>query len=187
MKDPEPTTSELVKQCLAGHQAAWEALLARYERLIYYTALKSGLADDEAADIFQTVCTIWLEELGRLRNPERLGAWLVTTTRRECWARLRRDHLVVEDDLDTFAERAVAPGESPEELTSRTEDALAVRLALQELPEPCRKLLQLFFYDPDHLSYSAIARRLQISENSLGPTRTRCLARLKEILRKAGW
>jgi RNA polymerase sigma factor (sigma-70 family) len=183
----EPTTSELVRQCLAGQQTAWEALLSRYERLIYYTALKSGLTNDAAADVFQTVCMIWLEELGRLRDPERLGAWLVTTTRRECWARLRRDHLVVEDDLDTLMERAAAADESPEALAAQAEDAQAVRLALQQLPEPCRSLLQLFFYDPDHLSYSDIASRLNISVNSLGPTRTRCLDRLREILRQAGW
>jgi DNA-directed RNA polymerase specialized sigma24 family protein len=90
MSGLEPTTSELVEQCLAGQRTAWEALLSRYERLIYYTTLRTGMTTDEAADVFQTVCLIWIEELGRLRDPERLGAWLVTTTRRECWARLGR-------------------------------------------------------------------------------------------------
>ncbi len=187
MSSPEPTTSELVGQCLAGQQTAWEALLSRYERLIYYTALRTGMTTDEAADVFQAVCLIWLEELGRLRDPERLGAWLVTTTRRECWARLKRNRVVEEEDPEMSVERAAAPEESPEVLAAQAEDANAVRLALQQLPEPCRKLLQLFFYDPDQLSYSAVARRLKMPANSLGPTRTRCLKKLREILRQAGW
>jgi RNA polymerase sigma factor (sigma-70 family) len=182
-----PTTAELVQQCLAGQQTAWEALLSRYERLIYYTALKTGITKDEAADVFQAVCLIWLEELERVRDPERLGAWLVTTTRRECWARLKRNHKVEGEELEMLAERAAAPDELPEALASQAEDANAVNMALQQLPEPCRKLLQLFFNDQDHLSYSAIARRLNMSVNSLGSTRARCLARLREILRQAGW
>jgi RNA polymerase sigma factor (sigma-70 family) len=187
MSTIEPTTAALVQQCLAGQQAAWEVLLARYERLIYYTALKTGMTTDEAADAFQAVCLIWLEELGRLRDPERLGAWLVTTTRRECWRRLKRNQKGEGEDLEMLEERAAAQDESPEALAARAEDANAVNLALQQLPEPCRKILQLFFNDQDHLSYSAIARRLNISVNSLGPTRARCLARLREILRQAGW
>jgi RNA polymerase sigma factor (sigma-70 family) len=187
MGTPEPTSSELVKLCLAGQQTAWEALLSRYERLIYYTALRTGMTTDEAADVFQTVCLIWLEELGRLRDPERLGAWLVTTTRRECWARLKHDRKIEGEVLEMLAKQEAAPDESPEALTAQAEDANAVRLALQQLSEPCRKLLQLFFYDPDHLSYSGIARKLNIPANSLGPTRARCLARLREILRQAGW
>jgi RNA polymerase sigma factor (sigma-70 family) len=187
MSDTEPTTSELVRKCLAGQPTAWEALLSRYERLIYYTALQSGMATDEAADVFQTVCTIWLEELGRLRDPERLGAWLVTTTRRECWARLKRNRIHEGEDLEILAEREPAPDESPEDLAARAEDARIVRAALQKLSEPCRSLIQLLFYDPKQLSYLAIARLLKIPANSLGPTRARCLAKLREILRLAGW
>lgn len=187
MSAAEPTTSDLVKQCLAGQKTAWEALLFRYERLIYYTALRTGLAADEAADVFQAVCIIWLEELGRLRDPERLGAWLVTTTRRECWARLKRNRTAEGEDLETLEKRASALDESPEALAAQAEDALAVRQALQQLPEPCRKLLQLLFCNPDQLSYSDIAHRLNMSVNSLGPTRARCLAKLREILRKRGW
>jgi RNA polymerase sigma factor (sigma-70 family) len=183
----EPTTSELVKQCLAGQQTAWESLLSRYERLIYHTALQTGMTSDEAADVFQAVCLIWLEELGRLRNPEQLGAWLVTTTRRECWARLKRNRAVEGEDLETLLGRTAAPDESPEALAAQNEDANAVRQALRQLPEPCHTLLELFFYNPNQLSYSDIARQLKMSINSLGPIRNRCLTKLKEILREAGW
>lgn len=187
MNTLEPTTSELVKQCLAGQQTAWESLLSRYERLIYHTVMQTGMNTDEAADVFQAICIIWLQELGRLRDPEHLGAWLVTTTRRECWARLKRNRAIEGEDLETLLKGVATPEESPEALTTQNEDANAVRQALLQLPEPCRTLLQLFFYNPNQLSYLAIARQLKMPVNSLGSTRNRCLAKLKEILQQAGW
>lgn len=186
MSDAEPTTAELVKQCLAGRQAAWEALISRYERLIYHTALQTGIATDEAGDVFQAVCLIWLEQLHRLRDPEQVGAWLVTTTRRECWARFRRSRPVIEDSEASLAEQAAAD-ESPEAMAAQAEDARAVRRALRQLPEPCRTLLLVFFYDSSQPTYAQIAERLHIPAGSLGPMRARCLAKLKEILQRAGW
>lgn len=67
------TDAQLIQQCLQGNEKAWEELVRRYERLIYYTALRTGVVGDEAADVFQAVCLVWLAQLGRLRNPERLG------------------------------------------------------------------------------------------------------------------
>ena len=186
MNLPEPTDAELIQQCLAGQQAAWEILLSRYERLIYYTALRTGASRDEASDVFQTVCLIWLEELGRLRDPHRLGAWLVTTTRRECWARWKRRQ-ESEYDPDTSLGEQNSSEETPEALAAQAEDARAVRRALQQLGEPCRRLLWFLYYDPARRSYASIAREVKMSANSLGPTRSRCLAKLKEILRQAGW
>ncbi|MBI4771938.1 MAG: sigma-70 family RNA polymerase sigma factor [Chloroflexi bacterium] len=181
-----PSDAELIQQCLAGQPTAWEALLSRYERLIYYTALRAGANADEASDVFQAVCLIWLEELGRLRNARALGAWLVTTTRRECWARWKRRG-GNEDELDDAAAERVVSDDSPEKLAAQAEDAHAVRGALQQLAEPCRRLLWLLYYDPTCPSYAAVARKLKMPANSLGPTRARCLSKLGEILREAGW
>lgn len=184
--EPEATDAELIQQCLAGQQAAWKTLLSRYERLIYYTALRTGVSQDEAADVFQAVCLNWLEGLGRLRDPQRIGAWLVTTTRRECWARWKR-HRDTEDDPEPSLEEQISPEETPEMVAAQAEDARAVRWALQRLAEPCRRLLWLLYYDPAHPSYAVIALQLKMPANSVGPTRTRCLAKLKEILRQVGW
>ena len=176
----------LIQQCLAGQQEAWEALLLRYERLIYYTALRSGAKYEEANDVFQAVCLIWLEELGRLRDPQRLGAWLVTTTRRECWARWKRQRRNADDPDELLAEQ-VDPSETPEALAAQAEDARSVEQAFKQVAEPCRRLLWLLYFDPTDSSYTDIAKQLHIPVNSIGPTRARCLEKLKNILKQMGW
>jgi len=183
---PEPSNAELIQQCLAGKESAWEILLSRYERLIYYTATRTGLDADDVADVFQTVCVAWLENLSRLRDPQRLGAWLVTTTRRESWARGKRNRLAFSASETALAAQP-APDESPEALAGQVEDANAVRSAFRQLSETCRRLLWLLYYDPGHPSYADIARQLSIPLNSLGPTRARCLAKLRGLLQAVGW
>ena len=81
--------TELVEACLQGEGQAWEALLVRYQRLIYSIPLRYGLSEHDANDIFQNVCVLLWENLKKIRDRERLGAWLVITTRRECWRMLR--------------------------------------------------------------------------------------------------
>ncbi|MEN3334876.1 MAG: hypothetical protein V7641_4241, partial [Blastocatellia bacterium] len=75
----------LVAACLAGDSAAWEALVARYQRLVYSIPLKARLSADDAADIFQSVWLKLYEKLASLRDHEKLSSWLITTTTREVW------------------------------------------------------------------------------------------------------
>lgn len=174
--------ANLISQCLAGHQQAWEMLLSRYEKLIYYTALHTGIDAAEVEDVFQNVCTIWLKELKGLRDARRLGAWLVTTTRRECWAIWRRKK-VSEEALN----EQMVFDESPEKLAAQAEDANLVQMAFQKLGEPCHRLLTRLYFDPDHRSYAEVAQEINMPVNSLGPTRARCLEKLKTILKKLSW
>src|SRR5687767_5370682 len=71
---------ELVEACLNGNSHAWEALLVRYQRLIYSIPFRYGLSAYDADDIFQNVSLILLQNLARLRDRERLGSWLITAT-----------------------------------------------------------------------------------------------------------
>jgi RNA polymerase sigma factor (sigma-70 family) len=179
---PNITDETLISQCLAGHQQAWDTLISRYEKLIYYTALRTGIDAVEADDIFQNVCTIWFKQLKKLRDLRSLGAWLVTTTRRECWTRWRRKN-VSEEELND----QIASDESAEKLAEHALDAHIVQRAFQQLGEPCHRLLKLLYFDPAPRSYVDVAREMDIPVNSLGPTRARCLEKLKSILKKLGW
>src|SRR6266480_1604267 len=83
----------LLAACLDGDHSAWEALITRYQRLIYSIPIKARLSHDDAADIFQSVCLKLYEKLSTIRDGERISSWLITTTSRECWrlsARNRR-------------------------------------------------------------------------------------------------
>src|SRR5438874_170812 len=79
----------LIRACLAGDRQAWETLIRRYERLLYSIPLRCGLSEDDAADVFQTVCVRLLENLEKLRDEGHLTGWLITTAKHEAW-RVRR-------------------------------------------------------------------------------------------------
>ncbi len=179
--------SKLIEACLNGESEAWEALLVRYQRLIYSIPLRYGLPEHDANDVFQNVSLLLLEHLSSLRDRERLGAWLVITTRRECWRMLRQHREIpVVPESPSLDEQE--PGESYSE-----DDFLAlerqsiVRAAVEQLDPTCQQLLILLFYTDPRPSYSEIAQKLAIPEGSIGPTRARCLEKLMKILDKMGF
>lgn len=178
----------MVAACLDGDQEAWEALLARYQRLIYSIPLKSRLSLDDAADIFQSVCLKLYEKLDTLRDHERISSWLITTTTRASWrvsARQKRDQHSISADADDSSWAlgeiaATAPlADEERELLERQQ---IIREAVEILPDRCRDLITMLFYQKDELSYAEIARRMNMPVPSVGPTRARCLDKLKKLL-----
>ena len=87
--------STLVARCRRVEAAAWEALVRRYQRLVYAIVRRAGLDEHAAADVFQTVFARLVEHLPRIADPRRLQAWIVTTARREVILALRRGQRTV--------------------------------------------------------------------------------------------
>jgi RNA polymerase sigma factor (sigma-70 family) len=179
---------ELVAACLEGHHQAWEALITRYQRLIYSIPIKARLSPDDAADIFQSVCVKLLESLSTLRDHEKIVSWLITTTTRECWRvsnRQRRDNPLDGHADQEDADRSLQiPDQLPlaDEQLHRLQQQQIVRDSIAALPDRCSELIKMLFYEKDELSYADIARRIKIPVSSIGPTRARCLEKLKKIL-----
>jgi RNA polymerase sigma factor (sigma-70 family) len=178
---------DLVAACLAGDPAAWETLVARYQRLVYSIPMKSRLSADDAADIFQSVWLKLYEKLASLRDHEKLSSWLITTTTREVWrlaARNRRDSAPAsaDDDQSDALEQIAATAPLADAERETLEQQQLVRETLESLPERCRNLLTMLFYEKDELSYAEIARRMAMPVPSVGPTRARCLEKMKKLL-----
>jgi RNA polymerase sigma factor (sigma-70 family) len=175
--------AELVIACRNGDEAAWAEFVQRYERLIYAIPLRAGLSADDAAEIFQRTFVLLLEHIGRIEQPERIGAWLVTTTRRECWRLQRRVRALPTQTL-TGDDEAVLDIPDPDLLPEATllllEQQHLVRQALAALDPRCRNLLHILFYRDTPPPYAEIAATLEISEGSIGPTRARCLQKLRQ-------
>ena len=157
--------AQLIDACLAGEDQAWAQLVARYQRLVYSVALRCGLSPTEADDVFQEVFTILVGKLDTCRERDRLGSWLTTINRREAWR--------------------VMP--APETLFQRLEDQNLLRHGLVRLGGRCQELIQRLFYTSEPPSYAEIARDLKMPEGSIGPTRARCLERLRGILASMGF
>jgi RNA polymerase sigma factor (sigma-70 family) len=187
---PHLTDSELVAACLANDAKAWETLIHRYQRLIYSIPVKQGFSSVDAADVFQSVCLILLKKLPSLRKQEKLFSWLMTTTTRECWrvaAQWRRENTAETYDPDDTSDKmnevaASAPFADEQHIV--LEQQQIVRTAIHRLPERCKQLISLLFYNQDELSYADIAARLHIPVASIGPNRARCLQKLKQDLEK---
>jgi len=165
--------SELIESCLHGDESAWSELIARYQRLIYSVARTLSRTPEDAADIFQQVCLELYQRLSVLRDPETLPAWLITVTRRRAAAVLQSaKHLVpLEGGHSDIEDRIVW-----------IEIEHQVERAMLDLPERCRLLLDLLYLHPAPLSYAATADRLRMPVSSVGPTRARCLEKLRKLL-----
>jgi RNA polymerase sigma factor (sigma-70 family) len=178
----------LVARCRDGDSTAWTALVKRHQRLVYAIVMRLGLDQHSAADVFQTVFARLVQHLPRIVDPQRLQGWIAVTAKREALLQLRRGRRTVsmsrDDDDDEgadwdFADSALLPGDALDEL--QQQDRL--RHALDRLDERSRMLLLLLFRaDDDKISYDEIARQMGMSIGSIGPTRARCLEKLRRLM-----
>jgi RNA polymerase sigma factor (sigma-70 family) len=176
------TTSDrdLIRTCRSGDANAWERLLDKYERLVYSIPLNYGLPGDDAADITQVTFTILLQNLDTLPDEVPLGAWLSTVARRHTWrllARQRRETIGPDEDIASDeALGGIVDDRERWELIQWLNDGLSL------LDERCCRLLSALYFDEQQPSYSEVGERLNMPVGSIGPTRARCLERLKRLL-----
>lgn len=187
--DLDPSDKALVLACRRGDEAAWEALIKRYQRLIYSIPRRAGLDESLSSDVFQNVFAILVEKLGGIERPERIQAWLVTTTRRETWRVIlgRKDPRLASaesEDGEMAAVELADTGPLPDQILERMEYQHQIRMAVDSLDERCQTLITLLFYRSDPPAYSEVAETLGIPEGSIGPTRGRCLQKLMQLLDK---
>jgi RNA polymerase sigma factor (sigma-70 family) len=175
---------ELVSMCLKGDAQAWEALILRYKRLIYSVPVKFGFSSSDASDVFQGVCLKLLEHLHEVKDDRKISSWLATTTTRQCI------HLRMlkyrEAGPDEEIEEPADPTDNLEEVRILSEQLQALREAVDQLAGRCRALIDALYLDPRQPSYDAIGQELGMPVASIGPTRARCLEKLKMILRRRG-
>jgi len=173
--------SGLVKRASNGDQAAWDALVDRYTNLLWSVARGYRLERADAADVIQVAWLRLVEHLPRLRDPERVGAWLATTVRRECLqviATRKRRGGPVEDEILTSLPDDAAPVDA--RLLADERDR-ALWQAFAGMPDRCQRLLRILMADPPP-SYQDVAETLTMPVGSIGPTRARCLERLRTLL-----
>jgi RNA polymerase sigma factor (sigma-70 family) len=182
------TDRELLSACRNGDESSWEALVDRYQRLIYTIPRRAGLDQDQASEVFQDVFVTLLQKIDDINDPDRLHAWLVTAARRKTWRLLSKERLwkgVELDDDDNGEDSLNLVADTnplPDAVLLQLEEQHRVRTAVTELDERCQKLLTMLYYEPEPPSYADIADAFGTSEGSIGPTRARCLKKLLRLL-----
>ncbi len=175
-----PPDAVLLARAAGGDDAAWSALYERYRWFVW--SIVRGFYQLDMATAEDVAMAVWgklVAYADRLEQPERLASWLHRTATNEAIGTLRRRRRQIPTELNEELEDAVTPG--PEERVIDDEVAEALVVAFRQLSENCQQLLWLLFFE-DELTYAGVAEILGRSVGALGPTRRRCLAKLRTMV-----
>ena len=182
--EPEQA-GELVRRAREGDAGGWEGLVDGYVGLIWAITHGYRLSEGDAHDVTQTTWLRLVENIDRLADPQRVGAWLATTARRECLRVLRQSQrtVLLRDGEDLDGEEV--DGEEVDASLLRLEQSDAVRQAIAQLPPAAQALLGLLMLDPAP-SYEEVSAALGMPIGSIGPTRGRILRKLAVLVAERG-
>jgi RNA polymerase sigma factor (sigma-70 family) len=180
--------ADLVRRAAADDSSAWEQLVDEYSGLIYSIARSHGLSPLDIAEVTQTTWLRLLEHINRLSEPERVAAWLVTTARRESQrTRERSSRTVLVGDMALATDGWEADSSHASRFEDEVDDRLEkeeqdslFRAAFEQLSDHHQQFLRLLMHEPP-LSYAEVSKALDIPIGSIGPTRMRCVAKLRRI------
>lgn len=171
-RDVHRDPAELLRAAADGDRSAWDELESRFGPLMWAVARACGLSPSDAADVVQGAWLRLLQHLESIREPAGVGGWLATTVRREALLLLRRDR----PGVFSFE---VVEDPDPAAAVLETDDRQLLWKTVSTLHEPCRTLLQLVAID---LGSRQTAMRLGLPIGSVGPTRARCLEKLRTLI-----
>ncbi|HUG32628.1 MAG TPA: sigma-70 family RNA polymerase sigma factor [Acidimicrobiia bacterium] len=169
---------DLLVLAAKGERAAWDALVDRFAQMVWSVARGFRLDEATAKDVAQTVWLRLIENIDSIEEPERLPGWLATTARREALRVAKRVERDVPSDFEYDVEDR---GPSLDEMLIDQEENRFVVTAFKTLDDACRELLRLMTIEPA-LSYEELSELTGRPIGSLGPTRARCLEKLKGAL-----
>lgn len=184
----EKSDAELVKQCRKGDETAWNALVDRYQRLVYAVPRRAGLSEEQSSDVFQEVFLTLFEKLDDIEQPEKIRSWLVTTAKFKTWGTVRSEKGLyspaTEEEMEY--EMASLKDDAPlaEDVLIQLEEQHLIRTALKELEERCQTILAMLYLTEPSASYAEVAGEIGVGETSISPMRSRCLKKLAKILEK---
>jgi RNA polymerase sigma factor (sigma-70 family) len=175
---------QVVAAAAAGDMRAWNRLVDQYARLIWSITAEFRLGESDAADVVQTTWLRLLEHINDIVQPAKVGSWLAVTARRECLRIVAaRKRVVLGREVEDLVAATPHDRDIDEGLLA-AERARDVRRALSRLPRQSQRLLEMLMADPP-ISYAQISDELGLPVGSIGPTRGRCLARLRLLLQTA--
>ena len=163
-----------------GDQARMGELVELLTPILWHTVRAQRLDRDSAEDIVQSTWLALVRGSQTIADPQAVLQWLIVTARREAWRVARRSSRITVRDLEE--DEAVTPQRDlPEERVLQSDVEVRLWQHIAELPERCRALLRVIAF-ADRPDYAAVAKALGMPVGSIGPTRGRCLAKLRLAL-----
>ena len=171
--------SEVVREARGGNVAAWNAIVDAFADLVWAIARRHRLSTSDSADVSQTTWLRLVEHLDRIEHPERIGGWLATTARNESLRVLRLSGRHVPAENGNFDLRHAESADVDQAILIEERDRELWQL-FSRLPPRCQLLLSVLNAE-SQLSYDEIGQILGMAVGSIGPTRGRCLERLRRL------
>jgi RNA polymerase sigma factor (sigma-70 family) len=192
MDEPQPVTvrankpgraarmADLLSATRAGSEDALGQIVNELSPLLWQVARSAGLSQGDAEDVLQTVWMRLITHLDGIHDAGALTGWLVTTTKREAWRVRAASRKQLPVDQDVFAD---LPNKGPgsEEQVILEDQRRELWAAIGMLSRRCQELLRIMAFAP-RSDYATVAAALGMRVGSIGPTRGRCLAKLRALL-----
>jgi len=165
---------------LDGDDSGLDELVRLMTPVLWQVARACSLGEAEAEDVVQTTWTSFVRSASGLRDTQSVGSWLTTAARREAWrvSRLGTRTTAVEDEQ---LDRVVPRQRSAEAEVVADDEASRLWTSVRSLDSRCQMLLRIVAFS-DRPDYAAIAEDLGMPVGSIGPTRMRCLRKLRALL-----
>jgi len=172
----------LLERCRKHDSAAWGTLVERFQALVFSIARRYGLGADDAADVLQITFSRLIKNLDRIEAGAVLPRWLGVTAANESlrMLRTRGRYTDLEQAGQTLDELVAHEEADAHEKAAEADQARIIRDTVDGMPAKCRDLLTLLYLE--EIPYEEVADRLGLALGSIGPTRARCLQKLKQGL-----
>jgi len=185
--DGHTDLATLLRAASEGDQEAWNAITDRFTSLLWSVARSYRLGSDDAEDVVQNTWLRLLENLTKIDNPEALPGWLATTARREALGILRRrGRTVLTRDEDLGVDLADPASTDLDSALLEDERDVELWASFAKLPERCQQLLRVLMA-VDRPVYAEVSAAFDMPIGSIGPTRMRCLERLRKLVAESGY
>jgi RNA polymerase sigma factor (sigma-70 family) len=164
----------------AGEDAALDDLVALMSPVLWHVVRATGLDRETSEDVIQNTWLTLVRSADSVRDAQAITRWLCTSARREAWRVSKAATRIRPVDDDVLAARMPQQSSPEDEVVALDEKAVLWR-AMTALPERCQKLLRIVAWEP-RPDYSSVAESLDMPIGSIGPTRRRCLDKLRAEL-----
>jgi RNA polymerase sigma factor (sigma-70 family) len=182
----EPVSLDrLLQRCQSGDTDAWKSLVDATKDLVWSVAKRQGMSNEDGGDVFQDTYVALHGSLATIRSGQALPRWIAVAAARACHQVRRRNSRYSTVDPEPIMDATADLKPAADELVQQMTDAFLARKGLDVLGGKCKDLLSRLYFNED--DYQQISEELGIAMGSIGPTRARCLEKLKKILEKLGF
>lgn len=168
-----------------GETRAMDELVRLMTPVLWHVVRSYGLDQALAQDVVQTTWLTLVRRHETITEPKAVSGWLTTCARREAWrvGKLQRRADPTESE---YLEPHLPTHESAEHTAAQGDEDRRLWTAVAQLNERCQRLLRIVAFD-ERPDYARIAQDLGMPVGSIGPTRQRCLGKLRSVLEGSGW